>query len=147
VRNKVLRRVLEREQQAQQSSETQQAALSPVNYTFGTAQDRADGLVAVPITAKRGGDFMLNGLVALTPDGDLVSVDGRLTKNPSFWTRRVDVVRRYGRVNGVRVPLETRSTAHVLVVGVSTFNMCIEYETVNGLPAEPRTRCSYSEKN
>jgi len=59
-------------------------------------------------------------------------VEGLLVKRPSFWTRRVEVVRRYARVGGVRLPVSMESTAQVLVVGTSTFSMTYEYESING---------------
>ena len=65
-------------------------------------------------------------------DGELARIEGRLSKTPSFWTRRVDVVRRYERKAGVRVPVGIESVAHVLVAGRSTFKMTYEYETING---------------
>jgi hypothetical protein len=65
-------------------------------------------------------------------DADLVRVEGVLIKRPSFWTRKVEVVRRYARLRGVRVPVAMQSTAHVLIVGTSTFSMTYEYQAING---------------
>jgi hypothetical protein len=42
------------------------------------------------------------------------------------------VVRRYQRINGVRVPVSIESVAQVLIAGRSTFQMTYEYETING---------------
>jgi hypothetical protein len=81
--------------------------------------------------------FLVDGLVTVTADADIIRVEGRLAKSPSFWTRRVDVVRHYGRVEGVRVPLGMESTAEVRVVGTSMFRMTSTYLEVNGVPATP----------
>jgi hypothetical protein len=62
-----------------------------------------------------------------------------LVKRPSFWTRRVQIVRDYGRIGGVRVPLATGSTADILFAGQSTFSMTYEYESINGVPVEAGT--------
>ena len=51
---------------------------------------------------------------------------------PSFWTRRVEIVRRYERIAGVRVPVSIESVASVLIAGRSTFKMTYQYETING---------------
>ena len=59
-------------------------------------------------------------------------IEGRLSKPPSFWTRRVEIVRRYQRFAGVRMPVALESVASVLIAGRSTFRMSYEYETVNG---------------
>jgi hypothetical protein len=66
-----------------------------------------------------------------------VRVEGRLAKNPSFWTKRVDVVRRYERLSGVRVPTRLDSVAQIRFAGTSTFSMTFEYEMVNGLAVGP----------
>ena len=76
----------------------------------------------------------MDGSIFVNPDdGDLVRIEGRLSKTPSFWTRRVEVVRHYQRINGVRVPVAIESVAQVLIAGRSTFSMSYEYETVNDL--------------
>jgi hypothetical protein len=94
--------------------------------------------VKVLLHPKRKDAILIDGAILVTEDtADLVRVEGELVKRPSFWTRRVEVARRYGRVAGVRVPLEMRSTASVLIVGASTFSMTYEYETVNGIAVAP----------
>jgi hypothetical protein len=67
----------------------------------------------------------------------LEAIEGRLVKRPSFWTRRVHVVRQYARMAGVRVPVSMESTADVLIVGRSTFSMRYEYQTINAVPSRP----------
>jgi hypothetical protein len=142
VRDKVLRKALEREAQAYAASETAAAAIDPANYEFGGATTRPDGLVSVAITPRRKDALLLDGAVFLTPDdADLVRIEGRLVKTPSFWTRRVEIVRRYGRIDNVRVPLAIESTAHVLVAGESSFLMRYEYASINGRAVgEPQPR-------
>ena len=65
---------------------------------------------------------------------DLMRIEGELSKRPSFWTRKVHVVREYQRIGGVHVPVAMRSTADVLVTGESTFSMTYEYAEINGQP-------------
>jgi hypothetical protein len=93
----------------------------------------ADGLAAVGVKPRRKDVLLVEGAIFVQPsDGDLARIEGRLSKTPSFWTRRVDVVRRYQRLGGVRVPVSIESVAHVLIAGRSTFKMTYEYETING---------------
>ena len=66
-------------------------------------------------------------------DADLLRVEGRLAKNPSFWTTRVDVVRRYDRVGGIRVPVRLDTTAQIRVAGASTMSVVYDYQMVNGV--------------
>jgi hypothetical protein len=88
--------------------------------------------------------LLVNGwLFVKQEDGDLVRIEGQLSKAPSFWTRRVEVVRRYGRVGDAHVPLEIESVAQVLIAGRSTFRMTYEYETINGRHVgDPKPRIS-----
>jgi hypothetical protein len=44
----------------------------------------------------------------------------------------VRVVREYAEIAGVHVPVAMRSTADVLIVGASTFEMTYQYEEING---------------
>ena len=62
-----------------------------------------------------------------------------LSKTPSFWTRKVEIVRRYDRIAGVRVPVSFESVASVLLAGKASFTMSYEYHSVNGVEvlAEP----------
>jgi hypothetical protein len=117
VRKRALIAALEGEKKARKETGSR-AALDPANYEFA------------PEIAEEG---LLRVDMFLSPDGaDLVRIEGRLVKPPSFWTRQVRVVRRYARTAGVRVPVSMESTAKVLVVGTSTFAMTYRYFSING---------------
>lgn len=134
IRNKVLRKALDGEGEAIAAGDTSRSALSATNYQFSVTG--ADGPnTRVRITPLRKERFLVDGTITITADSsDLVQVEGRLARNPSFWTNRVDVVRRYGRIDGVRVPLSVESTANVKIAGTSAFSMTYEYESINGRP-------------
>jgi hypothetical protein len=93
-----------------------------------------DGEIAkLQIVPLRADTLLVNGTLTIEAGtGDLLSVEGRLAKSPSFWTNRVDVSRRYGRVAGIRVPLQVESTANVKFAGTSEFSMTYEYASING---------------
>jgi hypothetical protein len=77
--------------------------------------------------------LLVDGLIFLNPDdGELVRMEGLLSKAPSFWTRRVQITRWYVRFAGIRMPTALESVANVRIAGVSTFRMTYEYESVNG---------------
>jgi len=133
VRSKVLRAALDGEQKMWASREPQRASLTSDNYHFEDGGRAAEGLAAIGIKPKRKDVLLVEGSIFLEPDeGELRRIEGKLSKAPSLWTRRVDIVRRYDRLGGVRVPLSIESTAHVLIAGKSTFKMTYEYETING---------------
>lgn len=132
IRDKVLRKVLESERQAVSGAEKEKAALTVDNYVFGDPEPEAEGLLRIRIRPKRKDTLLVDGWIVVTEaDRDLVRLEGRLAKPPSFWTRRVDVVRTYGRIDGHRVPLETTSVAQVLMAGESSFSMRYTYERIN----------------
>jgi hypothetical protein len=86
------------------------------------------------VMARRKDVLLVDGSIYVNAvDGDLVRIEGRLSKAPSFWTRRVEVIRYYRRINGIRVPVAIESVANVLLAGRSTFKMTYEYETINGV--------------
>jgi hypothetical protein len=133
VREKVLRKTLEREREAHARRETASAALDEANYEFTAEQPAEGGLVSVTLKPRRQEALLLAGSVYLTADdADLVRVEGFLVKKPSFWTRRVHVVRKYGRLGDVRVPMALESTAQIVLAGESTFSMHYEYASING---------------
>jgi hypothetical protein len=108
-------------------------AISQVNYTFEDRGAEATGLAWIGLTPRRKDVLLVNGSIFLRPeDGDLVRIEGALSKAPSFWTRKVEIVRRYERIVGVRVPVALESVASVRIAGTSTFTMTYGYESING---------------
>lgn len=129
----VLLAALKSEQELWQSGAIDRAALTPENYQFTVGDLQADGLVSMAVKPRRSGTLFVDGSIYVDPDdGDLVRLEGRLVKPPSFWTRRVDIVRWFRRVAGVRMPVAVESVASVRIAGRSTFRMDYEYESVNG---------------
>lgn len=139
IRGKVFRRALEAERDARASATVARGALTEANYRFGAEALTGDGLVAVAIEPRREDTLLVDGRILLTEEGDLVRLEGLLVKRPSFWTRRVEVIRRWARLNGVRVPVAMESVADVLIAGRSTFAMTYTYESINSRPAGPAT--------
>jgi hypothetical protein len=137
IRQKVLRAALEAERKMQTTGEIDKGALASINYNFADGVGTGEGLMRIGIRPKRPDTLLVDGSILLTnPGGDLVRIEGALSKRPSFWTREVDVVRQYARIGGVHVPIEMRSVARVLLVGRSTFSMVYEYASINGSPVE-----------
>jgi hypothetical protein len=133
IRSKVFIATLEMERKMWASGEPERAAFTTENYTFEDRGERSDGLTGLSVTPRRKDLLLLEGSIFLRPeDGELMRIEGRLSKAPSFWTRRVEIVRRYERIAGVRMPVALESVANVRIAGPSTFRMSYEYEIVNG---------------
>ena len=134
VRGKVLRSMLEREQELVNSGNTAKGDLTAANYEFTEAGREVDGTRVVQIKPKRNDVLLVDGRAVLDDGGDLLRVEGKLAKNPSFWTSLVNIVRRYARIGGVRVPIATETVAKVKMVGTSKLQVLYDYESVNGRP-------------
>ena len=135
IRTKVLHAALDAEQKAKSRAQASRAAVTSENYTFEAAVATDDGCERIRIKPRRNEAMMIDGSIFLQAiDGDLLRVEGKLVKRPSFWVRRVEIDRKYARIAGTRVPVSMASVADVLFVGKSTFEMRYEYESINGLP-------------
>jgi hypothetical protein len=133
IQKKVLVAALDAEQKAVESANKGQSALTPANYEFLDISPLDAHLVRVDVRPRRKHVMLVNGALVIESDSaDLVRVEGELSQRPSFWTRRVHVVREYDRVGGVHVPVSMKSTADVLIVGSSSFSMTYRYSEING---------------
>ena len=133
IRRKVLRPILEGEQEVVARGEARRSALTLDNYEMLREEPAETGLVRLFVKPRREERTLIDGTLLITEgDGDLVRVTGRLAKNPSFWTKRVDIIRTYGRIAGIRVPLSIESVAQVRIAGPSAMTMTYRYDMVNG---------------
>lgn len=134
VRDRALIPILKAEARALADGTTARSALTTANYEFFPGQ----GEGWVQIRPRRRDTLLVDGAILTDPaDGDLLRIQGRLAKNPSFWTSRVEVTREYQRIGAVRVPVRVASRAWIKLVGASTFEMTYEYEEINGEPVTP----------
>lgn len=133
IRGRVLKSALENEREAWTSGEIDRSTLGLANYEFQTTDGTDGDLRIVTLKPRREDRMLVDGVMFLRPPaGDLVRVEGTLAKGPSFWAPRVEVVRRYERIAGVRVPVTLESVAQVRMVGRSSFRMSYHYLSVNG---------------
>ena len=143
IRSKVFRASLETEREMWAAGAPDEAAVTPANYVFEDRGAQPDGLTSLSMKPRRKNVLLVDGSIYLNPDdGELVRLEGQLSKSPSFWTRRVEIVRWYQRIAGFRMPTALESVANVRIAGVSTFRMTYEYESINGQHVgnpQPRT--------
>jgi len=136
VRKRALVAALDGEVKARRDGDPARAALASINYEFAPEAPYS-GRTRVGLKPRRKDGMLVDGSMVLMNDtAELLTVEGRLVKAPSFWTRKVDVLRRYKRMQGVRVPVSMESTAQVLILGASTFSMSYEYASINGTPVD-----------
>jgi hypothetical protein len=131
VRRKALYPVLEGEKDVLRGKTA--AALTEANYSFADA-GWDGGWPRIRMTPRRKDRVLVDGWLFVPPEADgFVEMRGRLAKSPSFWTTRVDIVRKQERLAGVWVPVRVESTASIRLAGQSTFSMTYAYEAINGV--------------
>ena len=120
-----------------------EGALTPANYVFEDRGAQPDGLTSLLGQAAAQERAAGGRLHLPQPRRWRAGADGgELSKAPSFWTKRVEIVRWYQRIAGFRMPTALESVANVRIAGVSTFRMTYEYESINGQRVgspQPRT--------
>jgi hypothetical protein len=140
IRDKVLKAILEGEREAVARGEMSRSALAPCNYEFQVHGVDENGLAKVLLSPKRKDRVLVSGAMFLRPaDGELVRVQGRLAKSPSFWVKTVDIVRTYERIEGAVMPIALETTAQVRMFGAATLLMTYDYSEIDGRPVPPRT--------
>ena len=142
VRSKVLRAVLEREEALINGGDGPKGELTPANYDFSEGGHDTDGSRVVQLKPRRNDILLVDGRAVLNDRGELVRVEGKLAKNPSFWTSLVSVIRRYARIGDVRVPIAVETTAKIKFVGTAQLTVAYDYHSVNGRPVALSERSS-----
>jgi hypothetical protein len=136
LRQRILRAALLEEQDNHNSAKLADSDFTRENYDFLVQESTRDGdLVRISLAPRRKSQLLIDGAAYVRrDDADLVRIQGVLSKRPSFWTRKVEITRHYARIDGVRVPIEVRLDADVLLVGDSAFDMTYQYLAINGRP-------------
>jgi len=144
IREKILKTLLRREQELIAAGSAGRAEINTDNYEFAdgaTAQMLGVGERAIMLRARRKDVLLVNGRMVLNQDGtELLRVEGRLSKNPSFWTSGVDIVREFARLDGIRVPIATDTVAKLKFAGMSRMDVRYNYESINGRPVSLQAR-------
>lgn len=131
--SRIVKRVLIQFLEAEKKADPTDVAFTKKNYDFESYDQH--GLTMLKITPKRPETGLLNGMMFLGEDGDLVRVEGRPAKSPSPLIRDEKVVREYGRIMGIRVPLSMQSTARIFKSHTSLI-VQYSYQEINGKPTQ-----------
>jgi len=132
VRNKILRGLLTSEADLIAKGKPLRAALASRNYAFADGGTTDAGQRRILLHPVRKSEGIVKGSVLLDTDGQVVRIEGRLVKSPSFWLRDIDVTWKYGRFGETIVPIEMTSAGRVRLFGRSTFKMTYDYVSVDG---------------
>ena len=132
LRQKMLK-ALEEEGRTWNSREQKRTALNVVNYELAVDEMRSDE-VEIGLTPKRKDELLIAGHAVLSrPAGELLRIEGRLVKPPSFWLKEVTITRSYARVGRHVMPIRLDSQLRVRWLGDYVFLMTYNYEVVDGV--------------
>jgi hypothetical protein len=131
IRSRVLRSLLDEEQQLIARGGGPTIAVTTDNYEFTPEGINDEGLAVVGIRPLRKERALIAGQIFLTVDGDLLRLEGQLAKTPSFWVTRVNVVRSYRRINGVLMPVSLDTTARLRLLGSAVLRMTYRYSRID----------------
>jgi hypothetical protein len=131
IRNRVLRSLLDEEQRVIARGGASRVTISRDNYDFTPQGLDEEGLAVVGMRALRRDRSLIDGQMMLTAEGDLLRIEGRPAKNPSFWVTRVNLNRAYRRINGVLMPVSMDTKAQLRLLGSSTLRMTYSYSRVD----------------
>lgn len=141
IRNRVLRSLLEAERRLIAHGRATGVSISAENYWFHPEEINEEGLAVVRLEPRRKDRSLVRGQMFLTTvEGDLVRVEGALAKNPSFWVRRVHVVRSYRRIDGALMPVALETTAQLRLLGPSALRMTYRYSHIDERPVSEDDR-------
>jgi hypothetical protein len=137
--NKVSRKLLEAEQQVLGAEATKRTALNTDNYSFAGAghDDDLSSLAYVlrvnPLTKSK---FLYHGRIWVNSnDFAVVRVEAEPAKNPSFWTRDVEIEQSYMKVGDFWLPARIHSITAVRLGGHA--ELTIQYSNYVITSADP----------
>jgi|SRR5579871_2109420 len=129
VRNHIIRKMMDAEQEASQKGERQDTRIIPANYDFrlvGTEVLDGRSNYVLEVDPKTRNKFLIRGRIWVdAEDFAIARVEGQPAKNPSFWIRSVRVVQRYERTGQFWLPASNQSVAQARIFG--TTEVVIDY--------------------
>ncbi len=119
---RIVRRVLEHE--AKMARQPVRSDFCADNYDFALlGKESLNGKTAyvLQLSPKHETTELLKGKAWVDSDNFLVvKVEGEPAKNPSWWIKDLKIAIDYGRADGVWLPLATRATADIRLLGTHT---------------------------
>lgn len=130
VRRMVFNGLMKSEEEAAAGKERRDSSITPHNYTFTYfGEQYLDGrhcyvVYAVPARKDK---YLFEGLVWIdSQDFAVAKIAGHPAKNPSFWIKRVEWVRRYAKVGDFWLPAKDETLTEVKIFGKK--RLTIEYQ-------------------
>jgi hypothetical protein len=121
VRRRVFKSLLESEVETAAGRNRHDSSITPINYTFEMlGEEDVDGYHCFVVRAipKRKDKYLFEGKIWIEANEfAIVKIAGQPAKNPSFWIKRVEFVRRYQKLGEFWLPLKDESITQVRIFG------------------------------
>ena len=135
IRERVFDKILDAEKEASSKEIKREVSITPANYDFvpiGRQDCGGRACYNIRITPKQKNKYSLNGQIWVdAEDGAIVRMQGSPAVRPSFWTLSTEIERRYERIDGVWLCVDTESTSNIFVAGRSTLKINYDYIEVH----------------
>ncbi len=126
---RVLEKLLEAEKEAMGSEIQQRSALTDDNYRFtliGYESTPSGSMYVLNVEPRRKDKFLYQGRIWVDArDFAVVRIEAEPAKNPSFWTRKTDIVQVYTKVSEFWLPAYNHSVTSIRLGGNA--DLTIEY--------------------
>lgn len=133
--NKVLKRLLESEQEAATEEQQKRTALSPDNYQFellGREPDEPGRPYILRASPKVDSKFLYRGKVWVdASDFTVTKIEAEPARRPSIWISKTRIRHVYAKVGDFWLPAENHSTTDVRLGGVATLTIRYMHYTIN----------------
>jgi hypothetical protein len=120
---------MEAEAEASQQDTRERNRIVPTNYDFRLAgSETTDGRLAhvLEIVPKTQNRFLIRGRIWVDAEEYAITrIEGTPARNPSFWTRSIRIVHRYGKTGPFWLPTLNHSRAEARIFGST--DVTIEY--------------------
>jgi hypothetical protein len=128
--DKVLKNLLEAEQEELAPEIQRRSALTEANYHFkltGHESGLSAGTYVLQVEPRRKDKFLYRGRIWVdASDFAVVRLEAEPTKNPSFWTRKANIVQVYTKVSDFWLPAHNHSITAIRLGGHA--DLTIEYK-------------------
>jgi hypothetical protein len=126
-------KLLRLEAEGHASGLAESSALTSANYDFAPEGRTPEGLVRLRARPRRKEASLIDGSFVITPDtADIVRVEGKLARAPSFWIPKVQLSRHYVRIGSHRIVTRLESTASLRLIGSSFLVVTYDYDMIDG---------------
>ena len=136
IQSKILE-YLEEEKKNTRSIDPAKVAFTSENYVISLKSSGDDGFVQLWSKPVRKDNFLIDGILFVNSSGELARVEGRLIKNPSWFTSSVDVRRSYLNIANSRLVEKQDLIANLRFgLGQSEMHTRYVYSSINGKVVE-----------